>query len=185
MKQKLKLPAIILFVLFLLFVVVGLFLPGETRVSRSVVINAEPAGVRPHITNFENWLAWMPWNKERDPTIEIKREGPESGVGAIHTWTSKKSGNGKLEIVAVEGNTSMGYHCWFDGAAIPSLGSFDLESVVGGTKVTWSFTVPWGHNPFMRYIGLMMSGMIEKDFDLGLAKLKEVVEIANEVPRSG
>ena len=70
----------------------------------------------------------------------------------------------------------MGYHCFFDGATTPSLGSFDLEANGNGTKVTWSFTILWGHNPFLRYIGLMMSGMLEKDFDRGLAKLKEVVE---------
>jgi hypothetical protein len=144
MKQKLKFPAFVLFVLFLLFVVVGLFLPGKTNVSRSIVIKAEPAVVMPHITSFKNWLAWMPWNKETDPTIEIRREGPESGVGAIHTWTSEKSGNGKLEIVAVEGNISMGYHCFFDGATTPSLGSFDLEANGNGTKVTWSFTILLG-----------------------------------------
>ncbi|MDA0836297.1 MAG: SRPBCC family protein [Planctomycetota bacterium] len=176
MKQRLKFPALVLFVLFLLFVIIGLFLPGESRVFRTIVIKAEPTRVMPHITSFKNWLAWMPWNEEMDPTIEVKREGPESGVGAIHTWTSKKSGNGKLKIVAVEGNTSMGYHCWFDGSATPSLGSFDLEANEEGTKVAWSFTVPWGHNPFMRYIGLLMSGMLEKDFDRGLAKLKQVVE---------
>ena len=55
-------------------------------------------------------------------------------------------------------------------------GTLKLEPEGAGTKVTWSFAGEAGRNPMMRYMGLMMDGMVGQDFEVGLANLKVLAE---------
>ena len=81
-----------------------------------------------------------------------------------------------MEITGLQHNRVMTYRLYFPDYERGSTGEFTLESVEGGTLVTWSDSGDMGMNPVNRYMGLMMDGMIGPDFELGLENLKTVVE---------
>jgi carbon monoxide dehydrogenase subunit G len=58
----------------------------------------------------------------------------------------------------------------------PAGAYFDLEAEGEGTRVTWTVEMDMGNNPVGRWMGLMMDGMVGKDFDAGLANLKAKAE---------
>lgn len=163
----------------LLFVVVlvaiGFVLPSQFNVSRSITIGAPAEKIYPLIATTKQWKNWTVWN-QRDANMKIDYAGPESGVGAKWSWESKSEGSGEMEFTSAEPNKLLGYRLLFRDFNTTSTGTLQLDPDAAGTKVTWSFAGEAGNNPMMRYMGLMMDGMIGKDFDAGLANLKVLAE---------
>ena len=145
------------------------------NVARSVTINAAPEKIYPFIANTRERKNWTVWNR-RDPIMKINFAGPESGVGAKWSCESKTEGSGEMEFTQAEPNKSLGYRLTFKDFNSTSNGTLKLEPEGATTKVTWSFAGEAGNNPMMRYMGLMMDGMIGKDFDAGLANMKALAE---------
>ena len=72
-----------------LVIIVGLFLPGDYMVTRTVEISATPDQIHEYVGDLKRWPEWSPW-KKTDPTIEIT-------LGASQSWTDK-SGGGSLTV---------------------------------------------------------------------------------------
>ncbi|MCP5432818.1 MAG: SRPBCC family protein [Alphaproteobacteria bacterium] len=160
----------------LVLALVGLVLPREVHVERSIVIAAEPAAVFPYVNDLRRFNAWSPWSR-RDPNMETRFDGPDAGVGQRMSWTSDKPdvGSGSQEIIESVDGTHVCTALIF-GSEEGMTAEFDLSRVPGGTKVVWSFETDLGWNPFSRYVGLMFDGLIGKDYEEGLANLKTAVE---------
>src|SRR5277367_4255348 len=75
----------------LLAVVVGLLLPRQVRVERSVSINRPASLIYAVVNSFQLFPKWSPW-QDLDPNMHQTMEGPRDGVGAKLIW----SGNGKV-----------------------------------------------------------------------------------------
>ncbi|MGO4774642.1 SRPBCC family protein [Lysobacter sp. 2RAB21] len=45
-----------------------------------------------------------------------------------------------------------------------------------GTRVTWTLESEHGNNLVSRWFGLLLDSMVGKDYEKGLAKLKQVLE---------
>ena len=163
--------------LLLVAVLVGIafLLPNQFNVARSITINAPAEKIYPLIASPGQWKNWSVWNR-RDSDMKIDYAGPQSGVGAKWSWESKSEGSGEMEFTAAEPNKLLGYRLLFKDFNTTSAGTLTLEPDVASTKVTWSFVGEAGNNPMMRYMGLMMDGMIGKDFEAGLANLKALAE---------
>ena len=159
------------------FVVVtgAFFLPSQVKVSRSVSIKAAPAVVFDQLQSFRKWEAWAPWF-QRDGHLVTDFSGPESGAGAIMTWSSKKEGDGRVKIVTAK--LPSGLRMAVDFADTGEADTwFDLRDAGGGaTELTWGFSVDFGHNMGRRYFGLMVPGAVGRDLDEGLANLKALLE---------
>ena len=164
-----------LLILIAALVAISFLLPSQFNVARSVTINASPEKIYPLIANTREWKNWTAWNR-RDPNMKIDYAGPESGLGAKWSWESKTEGSGEMEFTQAEPNKLLGYRLTFKDFNSTSTGTLKLEPERAATKVTWSFVGEAGNNPMMRYMGLMMDGMIGKDFDAGLANLKVLAE---------
>ena len=54
--------------------------------------------------------------------------------------------------------------------------TFTFAPEEAGTRVTWAFEFEVGMNPLLRIIGKFMDGMVGKDFEKGLARLKSNLE---------
>ena len=52
-----------------LIALIGLFLPQQVKVERSIIIEAEPAIIFDEIADFENFVTWNTWTK-KDPAIK-------------------------------------------------------------------------------------------------------------------
>lgn len=160
--------------IIVLLLVVSLFLPSSVHVERSLVIKADEAVIFEQINNLKNWEKWSPWHK-MDPKMELTYEGPASGEGAKYSWKSEELGIGSLMITNIVPNksikTNMNLMEGFTNSA-----SYTFEKTAEGTKVSWVMDSEFGWNPMFKYFGLFMEGMLGKDFEAGLASLKEITE---------
>lgn len=166
----------VLVVLAALIVIIGMLLPSEQHVERSVVVNAAPADVFPLVNDFREFNKWSPW-ASIDPDTEYEFTGPAAGVGSKMSWVSEHPnvGSGSQEIVDSQLNTSVRSKLMFDGFDTPSYATFTLEQTDGGTRLTWAFDANLD-NLVGRYMGLMMDQWVGADYERGLARLKEMAE---------
>jgi effector-binding domain-containing protein len=155
--------------------VVGLLLPRHVIVERSVVIDRPPSLIFATLNSFQLFPRWSPW-QELDPTMHQSTQGPRDGVGAKLVWSGNdKVGNGTQTITAVLPDQSVDSDLDF-GQMGTAKSVMTLAPQGASTKVTWSVVVDMGANPVGHYFGLMMDGMLGKDFSNGLSKLKPLME---------
>lgn len=173
--RVLKLAVLIVLALSVLVFGIGAFLSKDFRVVRSIEIDAAPEVVFDEVNALKNWSAWSPW-LARDPSIQNTYSGPDSGVGATVTWTSEKSGNGTQTITKSERPTRIETALDFAEMGQPS-SDWAFEPSGAGTKVTWGLTGTTT-GALGGYFAKMMDGWVGKDYEDGLARLKEVIESA-------
>src|SRR5919106_1023558 len=95
-------------VLVAAFFGVGLLLPAEQLVGRSVTINAPPETIYTHVDSPRSW-GWSPWSASRLPGARIRYEGPETGVGAQVVWQHEPTGDGKLSLTKADPRRGVTY----------------------------------------------------------------------------
>ncbi len=166
---------------FIVLLIVAAFLfwvwrkPSQFELSRSIDINAPPVAVHPHIDNLKAMNQWNPW-ATYNPKSVIAYEGPESGPGAIYTWSGSKMGEGRFKITdstlrAVKADLTMIKPMKADNKV-----TFLLEPADSGTRVTWAMA---GNSSFVHKLMqtvMSMDKMVGKEFERGLAGLKASVE---------
>ena len=152
---------------------VGSFLPKDFRVERSIQIDAPAEVVFDQVNTLRNWSAWSPWTA-RDPTIENRYSGPESGVGASVSWTSEGSGDGTQTITKSERPSRIETQLDFGEMGQPTA-DWSFEPSGEGAKVTWGLSGR-ANGALGGYFASMMDGMLGPDYEDGLARLKQVVE---------
>lgn len=172
--RVLKIIGAIVGVLIVLFFGIAMFLPSEVHIERSLLIPASSEVVFNEVNDLRKWKEWSPWH-EMDPEMEITYEGFLMGEGASYSWESEVLGDGKLSITESHPNQYIATDMHFteQGSA---MGYYRFESIEGGTLVTWGMETDMGNNPFSKYMGLMMDGMVGDDFEKGLQNLKAHVE---------
>jgi effector-binding domain-containing protein len=157
-----------------LLIIVGLALPRHARVEVTTSIDAHPATVFALINDFRRVSLWSP-RLNTDPNARIVYSGPVRGVGATMTWDGAIIGTGTQVIkesrpfefidTATNPGESGEYHAWFD-----------LEGRDGTTTVTWGYEADQGYNVVARYFSLVLAGVVQRDYELGLTKLKDLAE---------
>ena len=150
--------------------------PQNAHVERSTLMAATPEEVFSVVNDLSRFNEWSPWAK-LDPKAKYTMEGAPSGVGAKMSWTSADAnvGTGSQEIIESTQYSLVKTKLDF-GAQGTAIATFSFAPAEGGTKVTWGFDSDLGMNPIARYMGLMMDGMVGKDYETGLASLKTLVE---------
>ncbi len=151
-------------------------LPQTYRVERSIVIHAPAAAIFPRVANLREWKDWTVWH-ERDPEIRNTYSPEQLVVGAWSAWQSKKEGDGKATVTALQAPHRAVYRLEFPDFGTVSTGTFQLVAEgAGATRVVWSDEGDLGFNPLNRWFGLFLDGMVGPDFEAGLAKLKRTIE---------
>ncbi len=158
-----------------LLALIGMVLPKNFRIERSIVIAAPAGKIYPLIADPHMWPKWGVWN-QRDPNMKMDFSGSASGAGAKWSWQSKSEGNGAMEFTAADPDKRIAYQLTFADFGMVSSGALTLAPSGAGTTVSWTNAGEFGGNPFMRYFGLMMDRMVGKDFDAGLNNLKQLAE---------
>ena len=155
--------------------IIGLFLPKQYNVERSIFINAEPQHIYTDVVDLREWKNWGVWFK-RDPNMVLHYSGPDRAIGMRSTWESDTEGNGEMEITHLEFNKKVVYSLYFPEFDMGSVGEIELEPTPDGTLVTWRDKGEVGNNPIDRYFVLIMDELIGPDFEMGLENLKTIVE---------
>lgn len=163
------------FVILILIVVVGLFLPTNYEVERSIVIKAGPEKVHEYVGDLNKWEEWAPWTEE-DPTIVVTKGEKTKGVGASQSWVGD-SGDGALTITKDSQKEGIEYDLVFEGGryVCQSAMIYD-EQQDGETKVTWLMNGDMESPVIGGYFAIMMDTMVGEMFDRGLSNLKGRVE---------
>jgi len=163
--------------ILILIILLAFLLPSKIIVERSTVINTLSETVFSQVNNLKAWEAWDPWHaKEPEMGGSVYSEKVE-GIDAQHCWDSEhpEIGKGCLTIIESEANTRIKTKLEFDGQD-PGYGTWSFIENEGKTSVSWAMEMDMGMNPFGRIMGLFIEGMVAPDFEVGLAKLKELCE---------
>lgn len=151
--------------------------PDTYQVSRSIDVAAPPERLHGLANDFHNFPKWSPWQK-LDPGMQTTFEGPASGVGAKYAWQGNKDvGKGRMAIIESIPASKVGMDLEFiEPFASKARTDIDIEPTATGSKVTWSMH---GENNFiskLMSVFVSMDAMIGKDFEEGLANLKQLAE---------
>ena len=161
---------IVIVVIVLIAVVVGMFLPSQVHIEKTLVLQAPQEAVFKQVVDLKNWNSWMPFNK-MDPSMKQTFCDQTEGIGACYSWESEKMGNGKVTITEDKPNESVVTNLDF-GKNGSANSLFTMNKEGSGTKVVWGFDQDMGGNPFKRIMGsLVMPKMMGGIFEKGLMSL--------------
>ena len=152
----------------------GLALPSHSRFVVTADIDAPRATVFALVNDMRRTDLWSPVTAT-DPNARIIFSGPARGVGSTMTWDGSIAGSGTqsitvsrpFEFVATVINA---------GEAGESRTWFELANGVGFTRVLWGFEHDYGLNVVGRYFGLMVTGVIRRDYEKHLGGLRVLAE---------
>lgn len=148
-------------------------LNGRYDVTRTIFIAAPQETVFNQVADYKTWPNWGPWFSN-DSTLTPSYGETTTGVGGTYSWVSDNSGNGKMEFIEVTPHSALASQVTFEDMG----GGTDywiFEPKEGGTQVTWGFK---GEMPFFfRFMAAQMDAGIGPDYEKGLAKLKENLEL--------
>ena len=160
--------------LILLFFAIGLFLPSRAIVERGVTIDASPATVFALLNDFHQVNKWSHWLDD-DPNARLDYFGPRRGVGAIFAWDGNIIGKGRQTISESVPFERIVYDLNFDDQD-SATNVYTLSESDEGTMIAWTFDMDFGFNLVDRYVGLIISGVIDENIEKGLASLKTLSE---------
>ncbi len=141
--------------------------------SRSIEINAPVAVVFSKLTDLKEYNKWNPF-PDGDETHKTNITG--DGIGSSLSWVGKKTGEGKMTIVAIEPNKNINLKMEFYK---PMAGEGMVRWILNSksdsiTEMQWTFDQDLSY--FKRYFGLMMDTIMGKPFEKGLKNYKNLIE---------
>jgi hypothetical protein len=174
MLKKVLLGVAAVVVLFLVFVATR---PSTFHVERSMMMAAPPAIAFAEVNDLKRWNAWSPWDK-KDAAMQKGFEGPESGVGAVSSWSGNgEVGKGKMTITESVAAERVAMKLEFmEPMESTATNAFTFKAMDNGTHVTWFMD---GTNNFVGKLActfMDMDAMVGADFEAGLTSLKTIAE---------
>jgi len=162
-----------------LFVVLGLVLPSERQMSESVETNRKMTIVYDTVNSLRRFEDWNPLVL-RDPKIQLKLSGPESGKGARLDYSSNEGyiGDGSWTITDSVKNERVEIAIEDPTKGYDKKTSFTLEPTGKNNrnvKITQDYSIKYGWNLLGRYAGLYVSRHVGDDLKLGLARMANML----------
>lgn len=142
------------------------------EISRSAVIQADPARVWDLVADLRQWQTWSPW-EGADPALQRTYSGADSGVGAQYAWHgNRRAGAGSMSIVGATPeriDITLTFLKPFR-AVNDTVFAFD-PTPSGATTVTW--TMSGQRSGMMGVLSRVVpvDRLIGRDFERGLAAL--------------
>ena len=135
------------------------------------------------VNNFHHWEQWSPWAK-LDPAMETTYEGPESGVGAIYSWSGNSDvGSGRMTISESTPSEKIVLMLEFK-EPFEATNTTVFQFVPDGDITTVSWRMDGTNNFVGKAMNLFMNmdSMIGASFEQGLAEIKALSETNNATP---
>jgi len=152
----------------------GFALPSHSRFIVTADIDAPRATVFALVNDMRRKDLWSPVTAT-DPNARIIFSGPVRGVGSTITWDGSIAGSG-TQSITVSRPFEFVETLINAGEAGESRTWFELAEGMGFTRVSWGFEHDYGLNVVGRYFGLMMTGIIRRDYDLDIDGLRDLAE---------
>jgi hypothetical protein len=162
-----------------LFLVIGLVLPSSRHLSEEVQTNRKLTIVYDTVDSLRRFKDWNPLLL-RDPKMQIKLSGPESGVGAQLDYVSKVPtvGSGSWKIIANDPGKSVTYAITNNqrGDNKKSVFTFRPTGHLGrNVEISQSYSVHYGFDLMGRYAGMYVARHVGDDMKLGLERLSNIL----------
>jgi uncharacterized protein YndB with AHSA1/START domain len=169
--------AIVVSVLLGIVLALAMMQPNSFRVTRSIAIKAPPEKLMGMISDFHQWSSWSPWEK-LDPGMQRSFSGAASGKGAVYGWVGNdKVGQGRMEVLELNAPNKIVIKLDFiEPIAANDMSEFILDTKGDMTTVSWHMYGPSDFMTKVMGVFVSMDSMVGKDFERGLANMKEVAE---------
>ena len=161
-----------LVIVFLLFVLVGVFLPARRHVEHTQETNHPVRQVYDTINSFTRFGDWHPL-RMHDPAVQYTLSGPPSGIGAKLDYVSqsKRVGSGSWEITNSEEDSQVEYSIQNSSRGKDKTSVITLDQHGKTVGIAWEYDVEYGWDLVGRYAGLYVSRTVGDDMKLGLGNL--------------
>jgi hypothetical protein len=155
--------------------------PGRFSVQRAISVKAPPEKIFPLINDFHQWGSWSPY-ENKDPAMKRSYSGAAEGKGAVYGWDGDRNvGSGRMEILDASLRSKivikLDFFKPFEGhntAEFTMLPQGDATNPA--TDVTWLMHGPAPFISKLMQVFMNIDNMIGKDFEVGLANLKQLTE---------
>ena len=164
-----KLLKTLLWILGIIILIGGLFMPAKTELAVSKVIEANLYPTFKQVNCLKANANWCPWQNVKN----ISYSGPECGEGATMTWEDDMGG-GKQVITESKPFEKISTTLDFgDQGKAKAAILFDKKDE--GVKVTWNFSSDAAY-PVGRWMSILfIKPMIKKSYTEGLKNLDSVL----------
>lgn len=162
-----------------LFLVVGFLLPSSRHLVEKTETNRKLTIVFDTLNSLRRFDDWSPLVL-RDPRMQLKLSGPESGVGARLDYVSDKKGLGEGSWTITESvpKSRITYAVTNPDRGDNKRYQFRLEPTGRNNRnveISQSYDVDYGWNILGRYTGMYVSRYVGDDMKLGLGRLTNVL----------
>lgn len=150
--------------------------PSEITVVRSATVNATPADIAAHVTDYKAFVKWSPWTG-LDEDQKVSFSDPATGKDAWYTWKGEVTGEGKMTIMAIAPEKidhKLEFFAPFESVASTS---FLMAPKGEATELTWDFKQDADFmTKVMTLLFLDMDAELGPDYEKGLVSLKAASE---------
>lgn len=164
-----------------LFLAVGVVLPSSRHISEKVETNRKMTIVYDTLNSFRRFKTWNVLAL-RDPKMQIKLSGPETGVGARLDYVSDEKslgvGSGSWEITTSEPNKRIAFAIDNNERGHDKRSEFRFKPTGRSgrnVEITQTYDVQYGWNLVGRYGGLYVSRHVGDGMKLSLARLSNML----------
>ncbi|MDR3499501.1 MAG: SRPBCC family protein [Parvibaculum sp.] len=150
--------------------------PDSFSIQRSATIKAGPERIFGFIDDFREWTKWSPY-EQVDADLKRSYSGAEHGVGAVYSWSGKKIGDGRMEILESDAPSRIVIKLDFMSPfEAHNIAQFTLSPKGDATEVTWEMHGPSSFFSKVAGVFFNIDKIVGKDFEAGLNNLKAAAE---------
>jgi Polyketide cyclase / dehydrase and lipid transport len=169
--------AVVLAIAIAVVLILAATKPNTLRVQRATSIKAPADRIFPLINDFHQWRTWSPY-ENRDPAMKRSYDGAESGKGAVYAWDGNNNvGSGRMEILEAAAPSKitikLDFFKPFEGH---NTAEFTMLPQGDVTNLTWTMVGPAAFMSKLMQVFINLDHMIGRDFEVGLANLKQLAE---------
>lgn len=174
MKQRRWLIPGGILLLILILAGVGLFLPSEVTVSRSIGMQGPATFIHSSIRDPREMREWLAFGVQH-PETQVRFEGAARGEGAVLLWSRDGVSERNVTITGGEPGAFV-FHEADLGYRFPTRGRFDIVDEGPRKRIIWTLTLSLGDNLVNRYIGVFMGLVVGPEMHSSLINFKNVFE---------
>lgn len=146
--------------ILILFLLIGLVLPGTWEAEVETTLHGPPSAVFPYLAQVDQWVRWNPMPQSGSEFV-----GPSQGTGAGIDWDDPQYGQGQFRIRSEEANRYLEYEVRIEGGSLVIAGRLTLSAEGDSTRLHWVEEGDFGWNPLLgfaaRSMGSSQAGVME------------------------
>lgn len=151
--------------------VIGLFLPRQVVIERDRVIDHPREIIFEVLADLRHFAEWSPWFEQAND-MDLRIEGPPSGIGSTLVWSDRRSDRGgRLWIVSLSRPERIDLDLEL-GDNEAELYFLIAPAAELGYRVSWGMRMEVGALDLVgRYAGLLLPRLVGRDYEEGLERL--------------